>query len=128
MIERQKDESIEGYLSRILLALARQAGGKLVVKRDTFEIDTSQMLTFDVDSATGDLLIMALSRYAEAIKVHPRAGAWTIPFEERAAALGMTGSRHRIPTDEELAEAERARNVRRNVRTVAPPVSAVPDR
>lgn len=125
MIEKQRDESMEGYLSRVLLALARQSPDhQLIIKNDTFALDVDETLAFDVDS-TGNLIIRALGRHAVCLKVPPRAAAWTIPFEERAARLGARG---RIPTDADLAEAEQARNMRRSVRAVAPPVTEVPNR
>ncbi len=127
-IERLPDEKMEPYLCRILLALARAAGGELRVKAAELDIDTRQLLVRDYDPATNELVFRAESRYAEAIWVEPRQSAWTIPFAERAAALGIepsAGTRHRIPTDDDLASQEqlqraRAEATRTNPRTTPP--------
>lgn len=125
MIERQRDESVEAYLSRVLLAICREHENELRVKLSTFEIDTAQMLTFDVDKASGDLIIRAMSRYGEAIRVQPRSASHVVPYEERARDLGLDrGARSRVLDDEALAKAEADRNLRRNIRSIAPPVTS----
>lgn len=127
-IERLPDEKMEPYLCRILLALARAAGGELRLKAAEMDIDTRQLLVRDYDPETNELVFRAESRYAEAIWVEPRQSAWTIPFADRARELGIepgAGARHRIPTDDELEAKEqlqraRAEAARVNPRTTPP--------
>ena len=120
--ERRPDQRLDAYLCRVLLALVRQSPeGELRIKESTIEIDTRQLLVRDFDPATAELVFRAGSRYAEPIWVEPVQSEWTIPFADRARELGLdTANRHGIPTDAELAEKERLRDLTRKTRPIAP--------
>lgn len=119
--ERRPDQPLDAYLCRILLGLCRAAGGELRLKESLVEVDTRTLLVRDYDPATGELIFRIGSRYAEPIWVDPVQSAWTIPFAERARELGLDEVvRHRIPSDEDLAEKERLRDLTRKHTRVAP--------
>lgn len=123
-IERDANESLEAFLCRVLLALCKVHGGELRIKEDQIDVDTRQLLVQDFDPRTGELVFYARSRYAQPIWVQPRQSAWTIPFEERAAQLGINQpARHVVPTDEELAERERKLRARVTSRPPVPPTT-----
>jgi hypothetical protein len=124
-IERTKDEPLDAFLCRILLAAVKQAGGELRIKESEIDIDTRQLLMRDFDPATNEIVFRVGTKYAEPIWVNPRQSAWTIPFEERARQLGLDSAvRSHIPTDEELAAKEQQQRLRRQTRPVAPPTTA----
>ena len=114
--ERKPDQALEPYLCRILLALARAHNGEFRVKVSEVDIDTRQLLVRDFDPDTNELVFRAESRYAEAIWVEPVQSAWTIPFAERAAQIGLIpeggGRRSRVPTDDELVAQEQLQRAR----------------
>jgi hypothetical protein len=122
-IERDPREPLDAFYARILIALAKMAGGELRIKEDLIESDCRHLLVRDWDPVTNEIVFRVMSRYAEAAWVAPRQSQWTIPFEERARALGLDeAQRHHVPTDEEMAQKERQQNLRRQTRPVAPPV------
>jgi hypothetical protein len=119
--ERQPSEPLDAFLCRLLLALARQSGGELRIKESEIEIDTRQLLVQDFDPKTNEIVFQVRSKYAQPIWVEPRQSAWTIPFEERAAQLGLDRAhRSHIPTDEELAAKETQQRLRKQTRPIAP--------
>jgi hypothetical protein len=79
----------------------------------------------DFDPKTNEIVFQVRSKYAQPIWVEPRQSQWTIPFEERARAIGLdTANRSAIPTDADLAEKETQRNFRRNATRPVAPTSA----
>jgi hypothetical protein len=121
-IERDPQEPLDAFLCRILLALAKQCGGELRIREENIDVDTRQLLVQDFDPKTNEIVLQVKSKYAQPIWVQPRQSAWTIPFEERARELGLERAhRSAIPTDEDLAEKERQRNLKRQTRPIAPP-------
>lgn len=119
--ERRPDQPLDAYLCRVLLAMAKQAGGEIRLKESEVDIDTRQLLVRDFDPATGELVFRVGSRYAEPIWIEPVQSAWTIPFEDRARQLGIDRpARTHVPTDEELAEKELSLRLRKQSRPQGP--------
>jgi hypothetical protein len=115
------------YYTRVLLALARNAGGELRIKcSDIDQLNERSILYTDYDPLSGELVIRAGSQFAEMLVVNPEAAEWVRPerqTSETAKPLRMT-----VPSDSDLAEIEagllrRANQRRQSMNTPRPPTS-----
>ena len=93
------------YYTRVLLALARNAGGELRIKcSDIDQLNERSILYTDYDPLSGELVIRAGSQFAEMLVVNPEAAEWVRP--ERQTEQTAKPPRMTVPSDSDLAEIE----------------------